>query len=220
MHIFASVSEHLNAQGDIFVSCLPLVSMSQWNHLGLFCSQNGRLHTAIRPRITAISAALLAHKVYEESDWLGSLETPDHLLEAVTPRAPQGYPNFSTGEEKSGHHNIFWLIFFCPADPSSFPQGKHGFTSGRRELHFSTSLSVQVSRHGVQLLLHPSLYPEWGLALPPHPPLPGFIHQLQKEDWLQLLPTTHTSSCRWLLSGRARVHNLASTHLSGSAGCN
>lgn len=59
-----------------------------------------------------------------KSDWLGSLKTPDHLLEVVTPRAPQGYPNFSTGEEKSGHHNIFWLTFSCPADPSSFPQGQ------------------------------------------------------------------------------------------------
>lgn len=51
-----------------------------------------------------------------------------------------------------------------------FPRGKHGFTGGRRELHFSTNLSVQVSRHGVQQQLHPSLHPEWGLALPPSSP--------------------------------------------------
>lgn len=124
MHIFASASEHLDAQDNIFTSCLPFISMIQWNYPGLFCSLDGWLPTAIKPRITAISVASPAHKVYEEYDWPGSLKTPDHLSEVISPRAPQGYPNFWTGQEKSGHHNLFWLGFACTADPSSFPHGQ------------------------------------------------------------------------------------------------
>lgn len=99
-----------------------------------------------------------------------------------------------------------------------FPRAKCGFTSGRRKLYFPTNFSVQVSRHGVQLLLHLSLHPEWGLALPPHPPLPGFIVQLQKSriDYSPCLPLTPIPADNSCLEELTYI----STHLSESAGCN
>lgn len=220
MHIFASVSEHLDVQGDIFISCLPLISMSQWNYLGLFCSQNGRLHTAINLESLPFLLPHL-HTRFMKSDWLGSLKTPHHLLEVVTPRAPQGYPNFSTGEEKIRPPYHLLAHFFLSCWSKQFSPGANmDLPAEEGNCIFPPISLFRSPGMGCSSSCTLPCIQSGGWLCPPHPPLPGFIHQLQKEDWLQPLPTTHASSCRWLPSGRAHVHNLASTHLSGSAGYN
>ena len=148
MHASASPSEHLDAQDNFFISSLPFISTTQWNYLGLFCSPDGWLPTSIKPRIAAISAAPPARQVYDEYDWPGSLKTPDHLLGVVSPTAPQGYPNFWTGQENQATITRLGCFFPALLIQAVFPTGRHRFIGGRRELHSPTKLSVQVSRHG------------------------------------------------------------------------
>lgn len=52
---------------------------------------------------------------------------------------------------------------------AAYPEGRHGFTRGSRELHSPTQRPRQVSGHREQRLVLPSS-------------LPGFTHQLQKLD--------------------------------------
>lgn len=59
---------------------------------------------------------------------------------------------------------MFWLIFSCPADPSIFSQGQTWIYQWKLQL--LANFSVHISRHGVQLLLHPSLHPSEGWLIP------------------------------------------------------
>lgn len=185
MHIFPPASEQRDAQGNTFISWLPFSSMIQWNYQCLFCSHDGWLPTAIKPRKTMISVAHPACKVYEGYDWPGSLKTPDHLV--ISTRSPQGYPNFWTGQEKSGHHKLFCLVFFPPCWSKQFsPWADMDLPEEEGNRILPPNSMYRSPDNGVQLPLHPFLL-QWGLALPSSSPVPRFIHLLQKHDCGSLL---------------------------------